>query len=578
MATEQEFKSALIKADRAGDTVAANLFARKIREMQGISDLPVGPPVTESANNLDVPGVEGDPITSQAKPQERTRVIEDLIGVGETALTMATGATGGALGFVGGTIEGAAKELTGQIPRGEGLKIAQERASGLTFEPKTKVGKELTEFIGEKLSVLPPVIGSTPISSIGAAKPKGIPKSKARHIRGVLSDEIKAGNINAGNIAKTLDVDGSLINNPRTKAAIKLLGDDDAAYSTAINHEKMNKATRISYNKVLDVIEKNKLSGDPKQIVKNRPINIVGGLINKKVNLLNDKKVEASKKLGDIVKGDAGFKKIDVSQARDNFISALDDSDITTIKTDKGLQADTSRTLTNINEVIKDGRLNNVLSRLEGGNLTIKEAHKLKRNLRELVDFDQGAIGSVKVSDEISQTVKILASEINEQIGKSNKSYAIQNKIMSESMDALKKSDKLLGNTLMIGDDLAPVKFGSMSKRIATNLASKENVTDLLTSLDDALAKRGIVLKDDIERLVISIADLEKIFELESKQAPFGFQARVGQGALEAITTGTPTGALAKAAIDSAKKLNKLKFSDKIKALRMLSEIDKENK
>ena len=86
MATEQEFKSALIKADRAGDTVAANLFARKIREMQGISDLPVKPPGTESANNLDVPGIEGDPITSQAKPQERTRVIDDLIGVGDIYL------------------------------------------------------------------------------------------------------------------------------------------------------------------------------------------------------------------------------------------------------------------------------------------------------------------------------------------------------------------------------------------------------------------------------------------------------------------------------------------------------------
>ncbi len=529
-----------------------------------------------SAGNLDVPG--GGQV-SQAKPT-KTTFSEKMIGAGEAARTLVTGATTGALGFLGGTIEGAAKELTGQIPRGAGLELAQERAGGLTFEPKTKVGKEILSFIGEKLGALPPVLGGVkPIISaknITMPKKATIPKSKARHIRGVLSDEIKAGNINAGNIAKTLDADGSLINNPRTKAAIKLLGEGDGAYSTAINFEKMNNATRIQFNKMLDVIDSNKKSGDKVQAVTNRPVNIIGASIAKRVKILDDKKTAASKKLGVIVNGEGGAKIIDVSQARDRFIRSLSDSDIDVFKTNNGLKADTSRTLTNINEVIKDNRLNNVINRVRSGNLTLKDAHKLKRNLRELVDFDPKAPGATKVSAEIERTVKSLASDLNSQISAANKSYGVQNKIMSESVDALKKADKALGNTLTIGDELSESKFGALSKRIGTNLASKENVTDLLRTLDESLSKRGVVLKDDIERLVVSLDDLEKVFKLESEQAPFGFQARVGKGALEAVTTGTATAALTGAALDAAKKLNKLDFKDKMKALRILSKVNKE--
>jgi hypothetical protein len=210
--------------------------------------------------------------------------------------------------------------------------------------------------------------------------------------------------------------------------------------------------------------------------------------------------------------------------------------------------------------------------------LSLKQAHKLKRNLRELVDFDPKAPGATKVSTEIENTVKNLASNLNSQMAAKNKGYGTQNKIMSESIDSLKKADKMLGGNLVIGDKLAESKFGALAKRIGTNLTSKENVTDLLATLDESLGKRGIVLKDDIDRLVVSLADLENIFKLESEQAPFGFQSKIAKGALEAATTGTPTAALTGAALEAVKKLGKIEFNDKMKALRMLSTVKKENK
>jgi hypothetical protein len=143
---------------------------------------------------------------------------------------------------------------------------------------------------------------------------------------------------------------------------------------------------------------------------------------------------------------------------------------------------------------------------------------------------------------------------------------------MSESIEALQKADKILGNKLMIGDELAESKFGALSKRIGTNLASKEDVFDLLESLDSSLKKRGITPLDDVERQVAALADLEKIFRVESAQAPFGFQSRIAQGAAESLTgTGSFANDTINYALDKFRGMKKGDFESRMKALRTLS-------
>jgi hypothetical protein len=559
--------------------MAFDISTAKPVEQKPKFDIASAKPVQQETNfvNEDVPTTES--LNQQIPQKPEPTFGETLIGVGDAALSLGTAATTGALGMLGGTVEGVARDLAGDISQEEAKQIAMRGAEQFTFTPRTEVGQNIVKYISDKLQFLSPAgAGAAPIGSFRPSQLKTkIPGSKARHIRGVLSDEIKAGNINAGNIAKTLDADGSLIKNPNTKRAIKLLGDNDDAYSAAINFEKMNNATRSQFNKMLDSIVSNKKSGDPLVVMKNRPVNVIGeGIANRAIKL-NSIKNDASRNIGKIVNGPAGEQPVNISKARDNFINALSESDVDVLTTEKGLTADTGRTLTNIKEVISDERLNNTLRRLESGTLSVKDAHKLKRNLRELVSYDPAAPGAVKVSQEIESAVKNLTSEINAAIGAKNKGYATQNKIISESIDALKEADKALGNTLMIGDDLAVSKFGALSKRIGTNLASKEKVTSMINSLNESLGKRGIRPKDDIERLVSTVDTLEKIFELESKQAPFGFQSRVGKGVLEASTTGTPTTAALSAVKDAVTDIGKLSFEDKVKALRILS-APKENK
>ena len=69
MATEQQFRDALIKADKAGDTVSANLFASKIKGLREAQN------VNNNSSDMGVPSDSGmgngQPIAPVAEPQEQ---------------------------------------------------------------------------------------------------------------------------------------------------------------------------------------------------------------------------------------------------------------------------------------------------------------------------------------------------------------------------------------------------------------------------------------------------------------------------------------------------------------------------
>jgi len=74
-------------------------------------------------------------------------VMDQIVGAGETALTLTTGSTSGTLGMIGGTLYGLAEQiLSGQFgsPEAANLveKSAMQGAQALTYEPRTKAGQE----------------------------------------------------------------------------------------------------------------------------------------------------------------------------------------------------------------------------------------------------------------------------------------------------------------------------------------------------------------------------------------------------------------------------------------------------
>lgn len=166
MATLQELERALVNADRAGDTDAARKLAAVI-----------------SRARQDVVNQIPDTTVAETVPQYvEPTVGEKIVGAGETALTLATGATGGTVGMIGGTLKGLAEQiLSGKFGTPEAAKLVEQEAmkgaQALTYAPRTEAGQEMAretgQFLAETIPPVIPVVGppGAVMSGIRAAQP-----------------------------------------------------------------------------------------------------------------------------------------------------------------------------------------------------------------------------------------------------------------------------------------------------------------------------------------------------------------------------------------------------------------------
>jgi hypothetical protein len=106
-------------------------------------------------------------------------LIDKIKGIGETALSLATGATGGTLGMLGGALGGLAGAVaTGEFGTPQGMaKIEQAAGDGahaLTYEPRTQTGQQYTQAAGEALNSVLPVTLMPELAAAGAGARAGV--------------------------------------------------------------------------------------------------------------------------------------------------------------------------------------------------------------------------------------------------------------------------------------------------------------------------------------------------------------------------------------------------------------------
>lgn len=91
-------------------------------------------------------------------------VMDQIIGAGETALALGTGAVGGTLGAIAGAGAGLAQQiLSGEFGTPQAVRAVEQSAAkgaqALTYAPRTQEGQEQTQAAGQFLSqALPPVL------------------------------------------------------------------------------------------------------------------------------------------------------------------------------------------------------------------------------------------------------------------------------------------------------------------------------------------------------------------------------------------------------------------------------------
>jgi hypothetical protein len=99
-----------------------------------------------------------------APAPQQPGVMDQIVGAGETAMTLGTSAVGGTLGTLAGTLQGLSQQiLSGQFGTPEAMRAVEKAATAgaqaLTYQPRTQAGQEQVQAVGQVLSnVLPPVL------------------------------------------------------------------------------------------------------------------------------------------------------------------------------------------------------------------------------------------------------------------------------------------------------------------------------------------------------------------------------------------------------------------------------------
>jgi hypothetical protein len=162
MATLPELERALVNADKAGDQEAARRLATVINRERERRAADPSIELTEQIPDM------GPTVVLGTVPEAPDPTLGDqLTGAGEAALTTVTGATGGTLGMIGGTLKGIAEELlAGEFGTREAAdRIEQQAMEGmqaLTYAPRTEAGQEIVETIGE---VTEPLVAVAPMAA-----------------------------------------------------------------------------------------------------------------------------------------------------------------------------------------------------------------------------------------------------------------------------------------------------------------------------------------------------------------------------------------------------------------------------
>lgn len=147
MATLEQLEKALVNADKAGDADAARKLAAFIKDAR-----------KDEANLIPGAHIPG----TLVKPEPSLG--EKVVGAAETGLTALTGAIGGPVGLaVGGGGQLAANILRGDFGTDEANRLVEQSALGaagaLTYEPRTEVGREYAQALGETVAeIAPPVM------------------------------------------------------------------------------------------------------------------------------------------------------------------------------------------------------------------------------------------------------------------------------------------------------------------------------------------------------------------------------------------------------------------------------------
>jgi hypothetical protein len=552
--------------------------------------------------------LETDPLSlipdaaGQPEPQEESSFMEKAIGAGETALTLGTGATGGAVGFLGGSFKQLASEIaSGNFGTDEAAdrieRAAAEGAASFTYEPKSEEGKKQVEAVGEVMQQMGPLAGLTPqVAAVGSAIKAAGPavKVSATHKSSYRPQDAGKRLINKSGtptpvLEKALEKQGLVYENlqPEAKALIpeiagqkpksiaekalveqlKTGGKDDslamlkASGNKAVADKPAIEAVRQGYDPGLIQAVKtaspatkksmNKMLTMTQRIKKNRrlamdmrPTDVVGGAVAKRITHIRNAANKAREDLDRIAKTELKGVEVDAGMVNSRFRQSMDDLNIDLEPTESGGVKPVFRGSLISTDGPAQKTIKSLVSLLnEDSNPDALRFHNMKRQLDNMIDWRKKS--SEGLSEAGRNVLKDIRSSLNEAVRKTNDDYARTNDVLSEALTTLDDFQKVSGSQIDIFGKGSSAAIGQDMRGLMSNRKSRVRLENALGQVDETAKNLGGKFGEDIKDLALFADGLEDKFGAVARTS---FKGEIESGIQQAMEMG-PTKAAASAGI-----------------------------
>jgi hypothetical protein len=430
-----------------------------------------------------------------------------FLGGFETLGTMLTGATGGALGTVGGTLYGVGEAIAdGTYGTQEGVQTVADRASRggemLTYAPRTEAGRDYVETVGEVAEVFAgaeglagPLAGPIATTRMGPSRRSVMRDGRQAEIANNPREEISGGqqvigdgtDANPYRVIKDDSANFLMDKGGFTDAEIEML-----KYASPETRALMAEQIRRSRN----------ISLRPGQEGPDiEPSSVIGDQLASRASVVN----QVRQKHGADIESSASTRKcthVMTNDIADSYQSALAKENIK-IDADGNLDFSNSRIPQAAQAALKEAheRINKYTS---DGYADFYDLHNDKQLFSDLVNYDKSSSGG---SAGVERIIKGVRSSINDTLRKNADDYAAANDGYAAAIEPYKKFAKMAGMGDIDWDDPKTVEMVALrSRSLANNTMQGPELREAMRQVNDLVQKYG----DDMDPEMLASAGFTK--------------------------------------------------------------------
>ena len=486
--------------------------------------------------NDDVPQLDasGNMMNKDPVPAKNDRSASDIfVGALETLGTLATGATGGALGTIGGTLWGVGEAIAdGTFGTQEGVQTVADRASAggeaLTYAPRTEAGQDYVETVGEVTEQLAGAEGLVgPLQGVASTAAAG-PRRGAVMRNGRRADVATnpRDNITGGQRVIGDGSDGNPFRVVKDDSANFLM---DKGGFTDAEVEMLKYASPETRRLMAEQIRRSRnISLRPGQEgLDIEPSSVIGDQLASRASVVN----QIRQRHGAAIESSAQTRRgthvltNDISQAyrkalaKENIkLDADGNLDFTGSSIPKAAQTALKEAHERMGRYSSDGYAD------------FYDLHKDKQLFSDLVNYDKSQSGG---SSGVDRIIKGVRSSINDTLRKNATDYADANDGYAAALDPYKKFAKMAGMGDIDWDDPKTVEMIALrSRSLANNTMQGPELREAMRQVNDLVQKYG----DDMDPETLAAAGFTKGEDGQWKQSVNVTEMQILNNKLDALS------------------------------------------